>query len=70
MNEELDIQDDDHPDVKASKLMNYEATKEDLKIIEALDANESDVQRSVSISFRTFPLSQSDYWLDSGILNI
>lgn len=67
---ELDEDEMDHPDVKAAKLMNYEATKEDLRIVDAMDANGGDVQRVVSISFRTFPLSQSEYWLDSGILNI
>ena len=56
--------------IRAAQLMNYEATKEQLHIVDALDANEAPVEKSVSISFRTFPLSQSEYWLDSGILNI
>lgn len=65
-----DMQEDDRPDVQALHLLNHESGKEDLRIVEATDNNGADVQRVVSISFRTFPLAQGDYWLDSGILVI
>ncbi|PRX10057.1 UNVERIFIED_ORG: hypothetical protein BCL66_105243 [Martelella mediterranea] len=65
-----EMEDDESPDVRAQLLMRHEGTKEDLRIIDAMDANGADVQRSVSLTFRTFPLSQGDYWLDSGILTV
>ncbi|PLW78200.1 virulence factor SrfB [Cohaesibacter celericrescens] len=65
-----ELEDEERPDEQAVKLMKHEATKEDLRISDAIDAIGGDVSRSVSISFRTFPLAQGDYWLDSGILSI
>ena len=65
-----ELEDDESPDERARRLLIHEGTKEDIRIAEAIDNNGADVQRSVSISFRTFPLSVGDYWLDSGILMI
>ncbi len=50
--------------------MTHEATKEDLRVEEAMDPVGSPVDRSVMMTFRTFPLEQGDHWLDSGILQV
>lgn len=65
-----ELEHDESMDERARRLLVHEGTKEDLRISEAIDANGADVQRSVSVFFRTFPLSTGDYWLDSGILMI
>lgn len=65
-----ELEDDESPDERARRLLVHEGSKEDLRIAEAIDDNGADVQRSVTISFRTFPLSAGEYWLDSGILMI
>ena len=65
-----ELEEDESAEQQARRLLVHEGSKEDLRIGEAIDKNGADVQRSVSLSFRTFPLGMADYWLDSGILMI
>ncbi|WP_114007997.1 virulence factor SrfB [Cohaesibacter intestini] len=65
-----DLEEQDLPNEQAVSLMKHEATKEDLRIEEAMDPVGSPVDRSVMMTFRTFPLEQGDHWLDSGILQV
>ncbi|WP_152045825.1 virulence factor SrfB [Aureimonas psammosilenae] len=53
-------------------LLDQEASKEELAVIEATDANGADVRPSMSLSFCTMPLDDrsSEYWLESGTLTV
>ncbi|MHC5307925.1 virulence factor SrfB [Bartonella sp. LJL80] len=55
-----------------NNLLEQEASKEELSIREAWDANGGDVRQSINLTFCTLQLDDksSDYWLDSGTLTV
>ncbi|UXM94839.1 virulence factor SrfB [Bartonella sp. HY329] len=65
-----EVQEDESGD--SASVLEQEASKEELTIREAWDANGADVRRSINLTFCTLQLDDksSEYWLDSGTLTV